>query len=239
MKEIRERVKEYWTKRAYDFGTVRRMELQDDISNRWLYEINKYIPKEKKLDILDVGTGTGYFSFLLEEQGHQVCGVDLTPSMIEEAKKLASERQSSSRFLVMDAQNLDFADESFDVVVARNLTWTLPEPECAYKEWMRVLKKGGILLNFDADYGQGVLNHKDHDIASSGYHIGLTKELREESDQITKSMNISKNKRPDWDIAVIVKMGYAKYHCDPEAGTRILRERNSQASPTFLLTVQK
>lgn len=41
---------------------------------------------------------------------------------------------------------------SFDVVVSRNLTWNLQEPAVAYKEWCRVLKKGGLLLNFDANW---------------------------------------------------------------------------------------
>ena len=36
------------------------------------------------------------------------------------------------------------------MIVSRNLTWNLPHPEMAYKEWLRVLKKGGRLLNFDA-----------------------------------------------------------------------------------------
>ena len=52
----------------------------------------------------------------------------------------------------MDASHLAFADETFDAVVSRNLTWNLEDPEQAYKEWMRVLKKGGILLNYDANW---------------------------------------------------------------------------------------
>ena len=48
--------------------------------------------------------------------------------------------------------SIAFADETFDAVVSRNLTWNLEDPEQAYKEWMRVLKKGGILLNYDANW---------------------------------------------------------------------------------------
>ena len=39
---------------------------------------------------------------------------------------------------------------SFDVIVNRNVTWTLENPKDAYKEWMRVLKPGGSLIIFDA-----------------------------------------------------------------------------------------
>ena len=52
-----------------------------------------------------------------------------------------------------DVQNLEnIQDGSFDVIVTRNLTWNLEEPQKAYQEWCRVLKKGGILLNFDAGW---------------------------------------------------------------------------------------
>lgn len=243
MNEIEERVKGYWSKRAEDFGTVRRMELEDEISERWMNEIKKKLPEKEKLRILDVGTGTGYFAILLAEQGYNLVGIDLTPAMIEEAKKLANEKQLEIQFLVMDAQKLEFPEESFDVVIARNLTWTLPEPKQAYFEWMRVLVKGGILLNFDADYGQqvlcmeekGIMDHLNH----SGFHIGMTQELKEESNQITKAMEISKKKRPEWDMLLLEKLGFQQIQCDQDAGNRILRERNDKEAPVFLITAQK
>ena len=45
-----------------------------------------------------------------------------------------------------DAQALDVENNSFDVVVTRNVTWNLPRPDLAYKEWLRVLKPGGSSL---------------------------------------------------------------------------------------------
>ena len=67
--------------------------------------------------------------------------------MIANSRILAKEEQVSCDFQVMDAEHLSFQDESFDVVISRNLTWTLPEAAQAYKEWTRVLKPGGLLLN--------------------------------------------------------------------------------------------
>ena len=90
---------------------------------------------------------------LLAKEGYQVTGVDLTPDMVENARTLAEEEKTDCEFFVMDAENLRFADESFDVVISRNLTWILPDVKSAYREWVRVLKKGGIFLNFDANYG--------------------------------------------------------------------------------------
>lgn len=240
---MEERVKSYWTRRAHDFGIVRRRELEDAISQRWLSEIKKYVPDRTGLTILDVGTGAGYFAVLLANQGYHVCGVDLTPAMIKEAEKTAKDCCGQVTFQVMDAQELDYSDESFDVVIARNLTWTLPRPDQAYNEWMRVLKKGGILLNFDADYGQEVRKKEgknlDRKADASEFHIGLTKELRQESDQITLSMDISQERRPEWDVAQLKEMGFVNCTCDREAGARILKERNDEDAPVFLIIVEK
>lgn len=57
-------------------------------------------------------------------------------------------------FLQENAQETGFADETFDAVVTRNLTWTLPDTKKAYEEWKRVLVPGGVLINFDAAYGK-------------------------------------------------------------------------------------
>ena len=48
----------------------------------------------------------------------------------------------------MDAQKLDFEDNTFDVVISRNLTWNLEHPDVAYREWVRVLKVGGKTSEF-------------------------------------------------------------------------------------------
>jgi ubiquinone/menaquinone biosynthesis C-methylase UbiE len=243
LERIEERVKQYWTRRAQDFSEVRRMELGDAISDRWITEIKQYLPKNKPLKILDVGTGAGYFAVLLATEGHEVWGVDITPAMIKEAKKLAADCQKTISFQVMDAQKLDFPDETFDAVIARNLTWTLPEPQQAYREWLRVLSKGGVLLNFDADYGHEVfqmeLEQGEKTWSSSGNHKGMTEELLTESNQITRAMDISQNRRPEWDLNVLINMGFDHCKCDADAGARILREQNGKAAPTFLITVKK
>ena len=69
---------------------------------------------------------------LLARAGHQVVGCDLTPEMVVGAKQLAREEKVSCRFRVMDAEELDFPDETFDLVISRNLTWTLPDAARAY-----------------------------------------------------------------------------------------------------------
>ncbi len=129
-------------------------ELENEMGRRWLHEIERLLPEGRDIRILDAGTGTGFFAILLAQAGYSVEGIDLTPAMLEEAGALAAQRGLDIVFREMDAQALSYEDASFDVVISRNLTWTLPEPEKAYREWFRVLKPGGVLMNFDADYAE-------------------------------------------------------------------------------------
>ena len=240
---IEERVKQYWTLRAHDFGTVRRNELENQMRDRWLAEIRRYLPGEKHLDILDVGTGTGFFAVLLAQEGHRVQGIDLTPAMLREAEQLAQERRLDIVFRQMDAQSLAYADESFDVVISRNLTWTLPDPEKAYKEWFRVLRPGGVLLNFDANYAEHIRSESTQNesvAADSPYgHVGVTCEMARENADITLSMNISREIRPAWDQKVLTQIGFHSCHVDLDTGERVLRELDLKTAHMFGICAQK
>ena len=77
-------------------------------------------------------------------------GIDITENMIHEAKENVKAAGLSADLMTMDCHNLNFPDETFDMIICRNITWTLDDPQKAYKEWLRVLKKGGRLLVSDA-----------------------------------------------------------------------------------------
>ena len=145
-------IEHYWTGRAKGYSEVNQHELATGQDRVWLGEIRKHLPKGENLKILDVGTGPGFFAILLARAGYDVTAVDYTEAMLAEAKKNAGEVAEKIHFQRMDAQRLDFPDGYFDVVISRNLTWNLECPEQAYAEWMRVLKEGGRLLNFDANW---------------------------------------------------------------------------------------
>ena len=79
------RITGYWTRRSGDFAAQRRRELAGEKHAQWLAELNRYIPAGGGWNILDLGTGSGFFALLLAAQGHTVTGIDLTPAMIDEA----------------------------------------------------------------------------------------------------------------------------------------------------------
>ena len=153
---ILEENKNYWTDRAPGYSEVNRLELATAQRQRWknciCEELTRRFPDRPLADlqVLEVGTGPGFFAILLRELGCAVTAIDLTRAMLAEAKENAGPLADEICFMEMNAEALSFAPERFDAVISRNLTWNLPHPDRAYAEWTRVLKKGGVLLNFDA-----------------------------------------------------------------------------------------
>lgn len=238
--ERKERIVSYWEKRSGDFLEHKRAELHSPMAERWLYEIKKQLPQDKNLRILDVGCGAGFFSVLLAKEGYQVTGVDLTPDMVENARTLAEEEKTDCEFFVMDAENLRFADESFDVVISRNLTWTLPDVKSAYREWVRVLKKGGILLNFDANYGLSDFTDLS-ELPDNHAHQEIGDDMMRECEEIKRQLPISSYSRPAWDLETLGAMKLQEFSVDLGISSRIYVEKDEFYNPTpmFMLRTCK
>lgn len=232
----KEQIVHYWEKRSESFLEQRRSELANPIAKRWMKEIEKQIPAGRRLKILDVGCGAGFFSILLAKEGHEVFGIDLTPEMIENAIQLAEEENADCCFQVMDAENPMFADETFDVVISRNLTWTLPNAEHAYGEWMRVLKTGGVLLNFDANYGkEDVADTKGLPEAHAHFKVG--NEMLEECERIKSQLPISRKNRPAYDVAVLCENTAGEIRIDTSLGKRIYLEKDELYNPAPMFSI--
>ena len=161
-----------------------------------------------EIKILDVGTGPGFFAILLAEAGYQVTAIDYTEEMLREAQQNAGGLAKCITWKTGDAQALDVENNSFDVVVTRNVTWNLPRPDLAYKEWLRVLKPGGRLYNFDADWYGHLYNEekrsgyeKDRQQTEAqnveDYYSGTDIEKMEE---IARQVPLSRLERPKWDL---------------------------------------
>ncbi len=153
---VRERVAAHWNRRAphfdEDFGHSIRTPAERAAWNRILALV---LTDRGLLDALDVGCGTGFLSFELVARGHRVTGVDFAAAMIAEARRKAVERSVSIRLEEADAEQLPFPPGSFDLVISRHLLWTLPHPEAAIDEWVRVLRPGGRLIVVDSQVDAG------------------------------------------------------------------------------------
>ena len=247
--------KSYWTGRAASYSEVNQLELATQQRQKWSdclhAEIARQFPDRapESLRVLEVGTGPGFFAILLRERGYDVTAVDLTPAMLEEAKKNAGELAGEIRWMEMNAEALDFADASFDVVVSRNLTWNLPHPNAAYAEWVRVLRPGGLLLNFDANWYAYLFDEKaqaayDQDRINSAERGVWDQNVGENFDvmeDIARRVPLSSIRRPAWDLAELRSLGLHA-RADERIWQRVWSEEeklNFSSTPLFMVRAIK
>lgn len=231
---MKEQITDYWSQRADHFSIQRQKEFDSNKHDLWLDEFKRYLSFDTPLHILDLGTGTGFFTFLLAQQGHHVTGIDLTAAMITKAKQMSAQLNLCADFMVMDAENPQFAARSFDVLVTRNLTWTLPHLQQAYENWYQLLKPNGILINFDADYCHNittpahVANHAHKDISPS---------LMAQHEQIKAALRPHQATRPEWDVALLSGAGFRKITVDQGVWQRIYPDVDEFYNPTPIFTL--
>lgn len=155
----------------------------------------------------------GFFSVILSSAGHLVTAIDCTDNMLEEALAHSIREGVTVTFRKMDSHKLDFAAESFDLIVCRNVTWSLTDPQSAYKEWRRVLKPGGRLLVFDANWNRHLWdeemqqkrvedqqNYVDKGFGELPHHKDI-----EETDRLSLVLPLTRERRPEWDIRTLKK----------------------------------
>lgn len=93
--------------------------------------------------LLDLGCGAGENSVYFAKKGALCVATDYSPGMVEVALKLAETNGVKIEGCTANAMELEFPDNTFDIVYASNLLHHLPEPKIAIREMHRVLKPGG------------------------------------------------------------------------------------------------
>jgi len=100
--------------------------------------------------VLEVGIGTG-ITLPFYDDAVNVTGIDISPDMLRIAKQYVNGNRGAKRSLfLMDAQNMSFADNSFDKVAAMYVVSVVPQPKALVDEMKRVCKPGGDIF---------ILNH--------------------------------------------------------------------------------
>jgi phosphatidylethanolamine/phosphatidyl-N-methylethanolamine N-methyltransferase len=107
--------------------------------------------------VLEVGVGTG-ISLPQYAPNLRIFGTDISEGMLRKARARVSEfrLKNVEGLAVMDAEKLEFPDNSFDVVMAQYVVTAVPNPEAALDEFARVLRPGGemiLLSRVSADAG--------------------------------------------------------------------------------------
>ena len=147
-----ESINEEWTVRSDNYNNYVEEEFATDRPEKWLEIIEANAPAARPLRVLDAGCGPGFFSVLLSRAGHDVTGIDGSEGMLAHARENAARFGVDPELLQGDFGELPFADSTFDLVISRNVTHIIREHLNVYGEWLRVLKPGGVLLIFDANW---------------------------------------------------------------------------------------
>ena len=100
---------------------------------------------------LDLATGTGELGFHLLQRSDTVVGVDLTPTMVEEAHRKIQERGASKRFqlAIADGLHLPFADDTFDCATNAFALRNFADQTAALMEMRRVVRPGGRVVSLE------------------------------------------------------------------------------------------
>ena len=97
------------------------------------------------MKVLDAGCGEGVLSIMMAKKGAVVTGCDLSNPNIERCRTFARENNVDVDFLVGDAENLPFPNDSFDLVVSSHVLEHLPDFDKGMQEIMSVSKKRAII----------------------------------------------------------------------------------------------
>ncbi len=95
--------------------------------------------------VLEIGVGTGN-NLAFYPPGCEVTAIDLSPGMLEKAKGKVRDVKIPVKLIEMDAQNLQFPDNTFDTVVATCVFCSIPDPIKGLKEIKRVCKRRGKVI---------------------------------------------------------------------------------------------
>jgi 2-polyprenyl-6-hydroxyphenyl methylase/3-demethylubiquinone-9 3-methyltransferase len=119
---------------------------ESKIKSQWVLDTlaRFYGPDTLSMNILDIGCGAGFLTNPWGAMGYQVTGIDLSESSLEVASRY--DLSKSVKYLVADAYNLPFADNSFSVVSAMDFLEHVDDPQKVVGEVARVLKPGGIFF---------------------------------------------------------------------------------------------
>ncbi|WP_245779636.1 methyltransferase domain-containing protein [Desulfoscipio geothermicus] len=145
----------YWQGRSGSYSKHILGEMNSFKKDAWTELIDEHRPPGKPLKVLDIGTGPGFFALLLSGMGHRVTAIDCTDNMLAEAENNVRAAGYQVEFYNMDSHQLDFAGGTFDLIICRNLTWTLRDP---IKDALARLEQAGIPVLFVDFYMEPMTN---------------------------------------------------------------------------------
>ncbi len=237
---------QYWGERAKSYSEQNQAQLEDGRCQAWERVIFERLPSGRKLKILDVGCGPGFLAILMARAGHYATGADLNSAMLDQARKNADKHGVCVEFVQIDG-TLPFEDDSFDVILARDVTWTLPKPEMTMAHWFSKVAPGGKLLYFDAGW-YSYLNsplerakYKSHRKLVEKNH-GFVYSKAKQMEAMAVDLPMTYRMRPAWDMEFWSSFLESQVTCVENLNSRIynpMEQLQYALTPEFLVEVKK
>lgn len=145
MEALKAKMKSVWS--AGDFGKIAL--LLDAGAEEFIGRLNL----QKGERVLDVACGSGNLAIPAARAGAIVTGVDIAPNLIEQARARAADENLECQFDEGDAEQMPYADASFDTVVTMFGAMFAPRPDVTASELVRVCRPGGriAMANWTAE----------------------------------------------------------------------------------------
>ena len=253
---------EYWDRRAQSYSNGVVGELADGRKALWksaLAEAARAVLLDAAADgraprACDLGCGPGFFSVLLDELGFAVDAVDASPVMVGHARDNFAEAapNGGATFHVCDLLSLPFPDDTFDLCVSRNVTWLMRDPQGAYAEWLRVLKPGGKLVTYDANWyryladpivaAKRTADQSKYVLEGWDVDAQATPDEERRCEELALSLPLTFALRPQWDLQTLDGLGVSRRSADEGAWRRIWTESEQLyygSTPLFMVEAVK
>ena len=210
-----------WTESADNYDDIIQDELNSFRLEGWQKLIKSQIGGATGLKVLDTGCGPAFFTIILARAGYQVTAIDGSSGMLEKARKNIAEYGVTAEIMEMDCHDLSFPDNTFDLIVSRNVTHALRDHKRVYQEWKRVLKPGGVLLIFDANWHLPLASREMYEesmklarecirIYGSDFNGHTNPDDYSLGDDLSERDHLLGDRiRPDWDLGLLEGLGYA------------------------------
>jgi len=134
---LKSKMRDTWM--AGDFGVIARYAAASE------EEFVARLQLAPGMRVLDVACGTGNTAIPAARYGAHVVGVDIASNLLEQARQRAAQEGVQAEFREGDAERLDFAEASFDMVISAFGAMFAPRPEGVAAEFLRVCRPGGLI----------------------------------------------------------------------------------------------
>ena len=219
--ELKDRVREFWQQHPcgtkFSDAAMGSREFFERVEAH-RYEKEWHIPAAANfaasggLKVLEIGCGMGTDGAQFARAGAEYTGIDLTEAAVDLARRRFALSGLPGEFRVSDAENLDFSDESFDLVYSHGVLHHTPDIDAAVREIHRVLKPGGramVMLYHRGSYnyrvGIRVLRRAGAGLLKSESGIKLVHQLTGEPiDSLREHAASLKNANGDFSAAELL-----------------------------------